>query len=228
MIKFNRVKFRYPDAEFELDIPALHIASGEKIAIIGPSGAGKTTLLKLIAGILQPDCGQLFVDGAALHLLDGPERSTFRITRIGFIFQEIELLDYLHVMDNIVHAFRINPVLKLDSEIRARARFAAERVGLSDRLNAMPDTLSQGERQRVAVCRALLTEPDLILADEATGNLDPANKLKILNLLFKAADERQATVVAVTHDHELLPQFDRVVDFMPMRRELSNFPSGEG
>lgn len=221
MIKFEHVKFRYPNAEFELDIPELQVASGEKLVIIGPSGAGKTTLLKLISGILQPDSGQLWVDGAALHRLTESQRRSFRISRLGFVFQEIELLNYLHVMDNIVHAFRINPILKLDSEIRERARRVAKSVGLSGRLNAMPQTLSQGERQRVAVCRALLTEPHLILADEATANLDPANKAKILSLLFKAADKRQSTLVAVTHDHALLPQFDRVLDFMSMRREDS-------
>jgi putative ABC transport system ATP-binding protein len=153
------------------------------------------------------------VDGAELHTLDDAARRNFRITRIGFVFQELELLDYLNVFDNIVHTYRINPVLRLNAAVRERARRLADEVGLGEKLQRMPSELSQGERQRAAVCRALLTEPKLILADEATGNLDPANKIRILDLLFEAANRQQASLIAVTHDHELLPRFDRVVDF---------------
>ena len=103
--------------------------------------------------------------------------------------------------------------LKLDKEVRTRAKALTQDMGIDDKLKRNPDDLSHGEKQRVAICRALLTQPKLILADEATGNLDPDNKSLILDLLFNAVGDRDATLMAVTHDHELLKRFDRVVDF---------------
>jgi putative ABC transport system ATP-binding protein len=212
MIQIENLDFRYPRAGFRLSVPELRIAAGERCAVIGTSGAGKTTLLKLTAGIAIPRSGRIRVDGVQVHDLDDRERRNFRISRIGFVFQELELLDYLNVLDNIVHTYRINRVLKLNRRVWERAAELAEAAGLAGKLERMPRELSQGERQRVAVCRALLPEPGLILADEATGNLDPANKNRILDLLFRMAERSGATLVAVTHDHELLPHFDRVID----------------
>ncbi|SMF97442.1 putative ABC transport system ATP-binding protein [Methylomagnum ishizawai] len=211
MIEALDLRFGYPG--FALHIPEFRVGSGEKLAIIGPSGAGKTTLLKLISGIVRAESGQLRVDGAELRALGEGARRDFRARRVGFVFQELELLDYLDLFDNIVHAYRVNPSLRLDRAVCGRARALAEEVGLGAKLGRMPHQLSQGERQRAAVCRALLPEPGLILADEATGNLDPANKVRVLDLLFRAAERRGASLLAVTHDHELLPRFDRVVDF---------------
>jgi putative ABC transport system ATP-binding protein len=212
MIEIENLSFRYAGG-FALRIPSLEIAAGEKVAIIGSSGAGKTTLLKLIAGIAAPEAGSIRVDGTPVHALGEEERRRFRITRIGFVFQELELLDYLSLLDNIVHPYRVSPALRLNRPVRERARMLAEDTGLAGKLGRKPRELSQGERQRAAVCRALLPEPDLLLADEATGNLDPANKAHVVDLLFRAADRRCASLLAVTHDHELLPRFDRVVDF---------------
>lgn len=212
MIQIENLDFRYPRAGFRLSVPELRIAAGERCAVIGSSGAGKTTLLKLTAGIAIPRSGRIRVDGVQVHDLNDRERRNFRISRIGFVFQELELLDYLNVLDNIVHTYRINRVLKLNRRVWERAAELAEATGLAGKLGRMPRELSQGERQRVAVCRALLPEPGLILADEATGNLDPANKNRILDLLFRMAERSGATLVAVTHDHELLPHFDRVID----------------
>ncbi len=216
MIAINNLRFSYPKDGFILHISEFHIEAGEKVAIIGPSGAGKTTLLKIIAGIIRPESGTVHVDGSELHELDEAARRNFRIARIGFVFQELELLEYLNVFDNIVHTYRINPVLLLDPQVRERARRLAGEVGLGSKLGRMPSELSQGERQRTAVCRALLPGPGLILADEATGNLDPANKAHTLDLLFLAAQQGKASLLAVTHDHELLPRFDRVVDFLSL------------
>lgn len=217
MIALKNLSFRYPGSGFSVAFPSLRIERGAKVAIIGPSGAGKTTLLKLIAGILKPDTGSIRVEDTPVSALSEGERRNFRISRIGFVFQELELLDYLSVFDNIVHPYRINRVLKLDRQVREKARELAEQTGLADKLAALPRELSQGERQRAAVCRALLTEPGLVLADEATGNLDPANKLRVIELLIGAAERRQATLLAVTHDHELLPLFDRVIDIRQAR-----------
>ncbi|MDD2767252.1 MAG: ABC transporter ATP-binding protein [Methylococcus sp.] len=217
MIVLEDLSFRYPGSSFGMAFPSLRIERGAKVAVIGPSGAGKTTLLKLIAGILKPDAGSVRVEDTPVSTLSEGERRNFRISRIGFIFQELELLDYLNVFDNILHPYRINRVLKLDRQVREKARELAEQTGLADKLRRMPRELSQGERQRAAVCRALLTEPGLMLADEATGNLDPANKLRVIELLIGAAERRHATLLAVTHDHELLPLFDRVIDIRQAR-----------
>jgi ABC-type lipoprotein export system ATPase subunit len=140
-------------------------------------------------------------------------RRDYRITNIGFVFQDFELLDYLTVLDNILHPYRITRALNLDQEVRDRAASLADRMGIGRYLKRRPDDLSQGERQRAAICRALLPGAALILADEATGNLDPANKTQILDLLFENIEEHGATLLAVTHDYELLERFDRVVDF---------------
>jgi putative ABC transport system ATP-binding protein len=226
MIVVNKLRFSYPQGDFVLHIQEFHIESGEKVAIIGPSGAGKTTLLKIIAGIIPPESGKVHVDGADLQQLDDAARRNFRITRVGFVFQELELLEYLNVFDNIVHTYRINPVLPLDFSVRERLHRLAVEVGLGNKLKRMPSELSQGERQRAAVCRALLPEPALILADEATGNLDPANKAHILDLLFLAAERGKSSLLAVTHDHDLLPRFDRVVDFLSL--VYSPLPTGRG
>lgn len=212
MIDIRDLCFRYPGGDFSLRVPSFHIGGSEKVAIIGPSGSGKSTLLKLIAGIAPIQQGFVRVDAHNLHELGDTARRNFRVTRIGFVFQELELLEYLDVFDNILHTYRINHVLKLDGGVRQRARQLAQDVGLGGKLGCMPRELSQGERQRTAVCRALLPRPAILLADEATGNLDPANKVRILELLFQAADEQAASLIAVTHDHELLPRFDRVVD----------------
>ncbi len=213
MIRLNDVEFFYPGGDFQLSVAELRIDRGEKLAIIGPSGSGKTTLLNLVAGILLPGAGMVTVNGFETVGASISTRRNFRITNIGFIFQDFGLIDYLRVMDNILHPFRVSSALKLNAEVRQRAHWYAEQLGIATRLHHHPADLSHGERQRVAICRALLPGPEVILADEATGNLDPENKRQILQLLFQAVDEQGATVLAVTHDHELLQYFDRVVDF---------------
>jgi putative ABC transport system ATP-binding protein len=213
MIKINALKFSYPDHGFYLAIPEFQVAAGEKVAVIGPSGSGKTTLLNLVAGIVAPGQGTLTVNGQNVGALSDAARRNFRITNIGFVFQAFELLDYLDVLDNILHPYRITRALKLNRAVRERAAGLATQMGIGDKLARPVDRLSQGEKQRVAICRALLPQPGLLLADEATGNLDPRNKTQILDLLFQSADDHGATLLAVTHDHELLPRFDRVVDF---------------
>ncbi len=213
MINIQSLDFRYPGSDFHLSINNFTIAAGEKVAVIGPSGSGKTTLLNLIAGIIAPRAGSIRVGEAQVDQLNDSQRRSFRITNIGFVFQDFELLEYLSVLDNILHPYRISKALKLDQSVRQRAVQLAKQMSISDKLKRSVGKLSQGERQRVAICRAMLTNPDLILADEATGNLDPNNKAHILELLFKSVEDNQATLLAVTHDHELLPNFDRVIDF---------------
>jgi ABC-type lipoprotein export system ATPase subunit len=213
VIRTSDLDFSYGEGEFRLRIPELVVGQGVSTAFIGPSGCGKTTLLNLIAGIMLPRQGELETNGVTVSRLSDAERRSFRIRSIGLVFQEFELLEYLSVLDNILLPYRINAALRLDADVRARAKELAERVGIADKLSRHPGQLSQGERQRVAVCRAALPEPALLLADEPTGNLDPATGGRVLDILFSEAARREATVVMVTHDHDLLPRFDNVVDF---------------
>ena len=214
MIEITSLKFGYPSSEFRLEMPELTVDRGEKVAVIGPSGSGKTTLLNLVAGILTPETGKVTVNETAVTALGDSDRRAFRITNIGFVFQDFELLDYLDVMDNILHPYRITSALKLDGDVRERAAALARDMGIGDKLGRLATDLSQGEKQRAAICRALLPRPHVILADEATGNLDPVNQVRILDLLFRAVEEHGATLLAVTHDTDLLDRFDRIFDFM--------------
>ena len=213
MININNLEFRYDEGDFRLTIPQLTVLQADKTAVIGPSGSGKTTLLNLVAGIILPKNGTVNVDTLAISELNDSERRDFRIKNIGFVFQDFELLDYLNVLDNILHPYRITGALTLSNDVRARAVQLAEDMGIVDKLKRHPSDLSQGEKQRAAICRSLLPSPKVVLADEATGNLDPANKTRILDLLFRSVEEHAATLLAVTHDHELLSRFDRVIDF---------------
>ena len=213
MIAVEQLEFRYAEGDFFLRIPRLAIEPGETVAFIGPSGSGKTTLLNLIAGISLPRAGRIVTKDVELTSLDDGTRRNFRIRNIGLVFQEFELLEYLSVFDNILLPYRINPSLRLDAAVRERAGRLAGSVDISDKLGRYATRLSQGEKQRVAVCRALLPEPALILADEPTGNLDPKNKGRVLDILFEYARHSGATLVTVTHDHDLVGRFDRVVDF---------------
>lgn len=217
MISIRQLEFHYPNGEFQLAISDFTVARGERLAVIGPSGSGKTTLLHLIAGIYTPSAGSVAVNGVQVSGLGDSERRDFRITNVGFIFQDFELLDYLNVLDNILHPYRITRTLVLNKAVREQARHLAGIMGIGDKLKRFANDLSQGEKQRAAICRALLTHPKVILADEATGNLDPDNKMLILDLLFQSAKDHGATLLAVTHDHELLKRFDRVVDFKDFR-----------
>lgn len=219
MIEIKHLQFSYQQGDFCLEIPGLKTAQQEKLAVIGPSGSGKSTLLNLIAGIFLPEQGSVHFGDIEVSQLPDAARRNFRIRNIGFVFQDFELIDYLNVLDNIIHPYRITNALQLTYEVRARAELLAEQMGIADMLKRSARDLSQGEKQRVAICRALLPGPNLILADEATGNLDPRNKGHILDLLFESVESHDATLLAVTHDHELLPRFDRVVDFTDFHTE---------
>lgn len=218
MIRVDSLEFYYREGEFCLSVPELTVEKTEKVAVIGSSGSGKTTLLNLIAGIVTPIKGTVSVDDLKVSELTDAGRRDFRITSLGFVFQDFELLDYLNVMDNILHPYRITGALTLDKAVRERAGILAQEMGIGDKLERPANDLSQGEKQRAAICRALLPQPKLLLADEATGNLDPDNKTRILDLLFQSVADHDATLLAVTHDYEVLKRFDRVVDFQSFRQ----------
>ena len=212
-LEIQSVEFAYGDESFHLSIPEMEIQPGERVAFVGPSGSGKTTLLRLLAGIVTPQSGDVTVGDFWINQIEDAERRAFRITQIGFVFQDFRLVDYLDVRGNILLPYRLNSALDLNENVENRLNKLSETLQLVDKLNSTVDKLSQGEKQRTAIARALLPKPRLILADEPTGNLDPSNKRRILDLLFEQSKENDSTLMMVTHDHALLERFDRVIDF---------------
>ena len=216
MIEIRDLRFHYREDGFRLQVPALSIQPAEKLALIGPSGTGKTTLINLLAGILVPVSGHIEIAGLDIAALPSEDRQDFRLVKMGLIFQEFGLLDYLSVIENICLPYRISPVLEMDAAVLARAAELAEDIGLGDKRRRYPGHLSQGERQRIEVCRALVTRPAMVLADEPTGNLDPRNRDHVMARLFDYSDQAAAPLMVITHDHELLPRFDRTIDIQDL------------
>lgn len=218
MIDVRELSFHYEAHGFTLNIEQLSIDRGEHVAVIGSSGCGKTTLAYLIAGIFVPDRGSITVDGQVVSAMNDQRRRDFRISNIGFIFQEFELLEYLPADRNILLPYFLNRSLDLNAAVLARADALADTVGLGDKKRRLPGKLSQGEKQRIAICRALITEPGIIMADEPTGNLDAVNTAAIMKLILGQARACGTTFVMITHEHALLDRFDRVIDLQKLTR----------
>ena len=211
-VQIRHLEFRYPGSDFQLRVPDLSIAAGERVALTGSSGCGKTTLAHLAVGIHVPDKGEIFIDQTPVHQLNDTRRRALRAARIGFIFQEFELLDYLRVEENILLPYLINAALRLDQTAKARAIDLATSLGIADKLKRKPTELSQGEKQRVAICRALINQPGIVIADEPTGNLDQENAALVMDMIQTHVAAHQATLIMITHDRSLLPRFDREID----------------
>lgn len=187
----------------------LHIGKGEIVSIVGPSGAGKTTLLQIIGTLDRPDSGSVTVDGINVSGLSTNKLSDFRNRHIGFVFQFHQLLPEFTALENImIPAFIAG---KGRSEAKARAEELLQFLGLADRANHKPNELSGGEEQRVAVARALVNEPAVILADEPSGSLDTKNKAELHQLFFDLRDKFGQTFVIVTHDEQLAAITDRTI-----------------
>jgi len=185
------------------------VRPGERVAILGPSGSGKSTLLNLVSGIDLPDEGAVRIDGTDLTALSEHERTLFRRHRIGFVFQFYNLLPTLTVLENLLLPVELKGDVGREDEARALALL--EQVGLAERAQAFPDRLSGGEQQRVAVARALVHEPSLVLADEPTGNLDEDTGARVAELLDGLVRAHGRTLVVVTHSRELGARMDRVL-----------------
>jgi len=213
MIRIRDLNFVYEKSNFELSINKLDINTGEKIVFTGPSGCGKTTLMNLISGILLPMSGDIEVTDINIAKMNDNQRRNFRIQNIGFIFQTFELIDYLNILDNITLPLRISKSLKLTDEVIEKAKLLAKQVGLEKNLDLSISNLSHGEKQRVAICRALINDPEYILADEPTGNLDYTNKEKAMDILVNEVARHKSTLLMVTHDESLINRFDRKIDF---------------
>lgn len=184
-------------------------AAGEVAAIVGPSGSGKSTLLNLISGVDRIDAGEVWVAGQNLAAMDEHHRSLLRRRHIGFVFQAFNLMPTLTVEENVSLPLAINGLAPVRRDPRIVAMLHA--VGLEQRSDSFPDALSGGEQQRVAIVRAVIHHPSVVLADEPTGNLDAAMGKNVLELLFALARERNATMLIVTHSADVAARADRVL-----------------
>ena len=185
----------------------LHVNKGEIVAIIGKSGAGKTTLLQIIGTLDKPDQGQVIINGIDVFSLKDKELAQFRNHHIGFIFQFHQLLPEFTALENAM----IPAMIAGEKDAQPRAEKVLSDLGLSDRMSHKPNELSGGEKQRVAVARAMMMEPDVILADEPSGSLDETNKKELHKLLLQLRDKYNQTIIIVTHDKELASICDRVI-----------------
>jgi lipoprotein-releasing system ATP-binding protein len=187
----------------------LHIAPGERLAIVGASGSGKTTLLQILGGLDKPSSGQVLVAGRDIHQMDERERGLLRNRSLGFVYQFHHLLPEFSALENVAMPLlvRRTPV----AEARGRAREILERVGLGQRLTHRPHQLSGGERQRAAVARALVTQPAVVLADEPTGNLDPRTAGQILALLRDQIKASAGAGILITHSRAAAETADRIL-----------------
>lgn len=188
---------------------SLQIGKGEVVSIVGPSGAGKTTLLQIMGTLDDADGGEIVVDGINVNKLSQKEMARFRNQHIGFVFQFHQLLPEFTALENVMIPAMI--AKKSQKEAKAKAMELLEYMGLTDRANHKPNELSGGEKQRVAVARALINNPSVILADEPSGSLDSKNKAELHQLFFDLRDRFGQTFVIVTHDEELAKTTDRTI-----------------
>jgi putative ABC transport system ATP-binding protein len=209
-VRFSHAASANEGLPFSLTVDHLRVNAGNVVACIGPSGSGKSTLLDLIAGIHEPAAGKLVVAGHSMHMLGSESRRLIRLQEIGLVFQNLALVDYLTALENILLPGFIDSSARAPK--KARAELLAESLDISHLLKRRPRRLSQGERQRVAICRALVTQPKVLLCDEPTGNLDPERSSRTIDLLLEAGSASGAAVVMATHDHSLLGRFDDVID----------------
>jgi ABC-type lipoprotein export system ATPase subunit len=182
----------------------LDIQRGEKVFLCGPSGAGKTTLMYILAGLEKPEQGKVWVDGVDLYAMSRKQQAAIRNQRMSYIFQNYYLMPELTALENVMV-----PAMIGGKDLTDKAMESLARVGLSERIDHLPAELSGGEQQRVAIARALVNSPQIIFADEPTGNLDSRNGEQVMEMLLSLANEDGATLVVVTHDESLAADGDR-------------------
>jgi putative ABC transport system ATP-binding protein len=198
-----------------VDAVSLEVNSGEFIGLVGPSGSGKTSLLAMIAGLLYPNGGKIILAGEELTAMSEAQRTRFRRQHIGFTFQTNNLVSFLNVQENVELMLRLNG--RYSSAGKKRAVELLERLGLGDRLHNLPVQLSGGQRQRVAIARSLIHDPDLVLADEPTANLDTTLAFQVVETFAELIHEQNRVGIMVTHDLRMCRHVDRVFQMVDGR-----------
>lgn len=188
---------------------SLTLQSGEQLALLGDSGSGKTTLLHLLAGLLTPDEGRININGQEISGFNQDQLALYRRS-IGLIFQHYQLLPPLTVADNILFQYRLNNPNYQDKQAQQNLQAIACRLGIENKLDALPNQLSGGEQQRVGIARALINQPKLILADEPTGNLDQARSTDVVELMTTLCQEQGINLIMVTHSQQLADYFQQI------------------
>lgn len=215
IIKLQNIKFRYDSQEkLVLDIKSFSINKGEKVFLYGPSGCGKTTFLEVIAGVLVPQSGDFTFLNRDIIKMNSSQRDQMRAANIGYIFQSFNLIPYLTVKENIVLPLYLSPERRKKVSQKSESEEIhriCEQLGISDLISRPVTELSVGQQQRVAVARALLGKPELILADEPTSALDQDHREKFIGLLFEVCKKEETTVLFVSHDRSLMGLFDRAI-----------------
>lgn len=223
MVKFENVSMVYPGGEQKaIDDMSFTIEDGEFVFLVGPSGSGKTSIIKLITGEVEANAGELRVNGFDLRRIRRSKIPAMRRT-IGVIFQDFRLIEDKTIYDNV--AFAMHVVGATNKDIRRRVPYVLDLVGLSGREKRYPREVSGGEQQRVAVARAIVNSPQLLIADEPTGNLDPARSLELM-LLMDRINEMGTTVLVVTHEKELVNSFSKRVVAIEDGRVISDGMDG--
>jgi putative ABC transport system ATP-binding protein len=192
-----------------VDGVSLKVKAGEFVALVGPSGSGKTTMLAMLAALLKPTSGGIFIDGHDLTKMSEGERAQFRREKIGFTFQANNLVPYLTAQENVELMLRLNG--KLDRKGQERSKELLARLGLGERLHNLPSQLSGGQQQRVAIARALIHNPSVVLADEPTASLDTERAFQVVETFANLIHEQNRAGIMVTHDLRLTQYVDRVV-----------------
>jgi putative ABC transport system ATP-binding protein len=222
LIEVSELKFRYKTNAEVLNIPKFSIEKGETVFLFGPSGSGKTTLLEILAGVLTPNAGHLKFLDQDWTALSSQERDRKRAIHIGYIFQSFNLIPYLSVYENIELPLHLSPERKAKvSDSKREILRLCQNLGIESLLNNPVTELSVGQQQRVAVARALLGAPDLILADEPTSALDYDHREKFIKLLFQQAQEQGSTVVFVSHDRTIENLFSRKISLVEINKAKS-------
>jgi len=212
MLEVNQVRKEYHDVLQTITAVAvdrLIIQNGEQVALVGPSGSGKTTLLHLISGLLTPTTGEIKFDNVSISTMPETWRDRWRANAVGYVFQKLNLLSSLSILDNLLVAMFFAKTIP-KKEQRQWANQLLDQVNLSDKLAKFPHQLSMGEQQRVAVVRAVINKPRLILADEPTASLDQDNALLVLEMLRQFAKQSNSILVVSTHDKQIMRQFERI------------------
>ena len=207
MIQFTDVTKSYTEGNTALNGASLHIEDGEFVFLVGPSGSGKSTIMKIITGELKPTSGQVHVNGYNLERMRKRDIPFMRRT-LGVVFQDFRLINKMTVYDNVAYAMRV--IGAREAEIKERVPYVMDLVGLTGKERRRPTEMSGGEQQRLAIARALVNNPSTIIADEPTGNLDPARSFELMSLL-QEINNLGTTVLVVTHEQELVRRFDKRV-----------------